>query len=102
MRDIKYLFADQCGKIMNCTNQLTHITHFIIVPANGFYQLFIADGHHFSLRSIEQRTKMNANDIAAYDFIFGISEAFIAAAFIAALISSTVTFFFRMRSKFSK
>ena len=35
---------------------------------------------------------MNTDNITAYNFIFSISKAFIAAAFIAALISSTVIF----------
>ena len=37
------LFIDQPGEIMNGTNQLTYITHFIIVPAHCFYQLLIAN-----------------------------------------------------------
>ena len=52
-----FLFTDQSGEIVNRAHQLTHITHFIIVPANCFNQLLVANGHHFGLRGIEQRTK---------------------------------------------
>jgi hypothetical protein len=67
---VKHLFRDQTREKFHCANQLAHIAHFIIVPANSFYQLCIANRHYFGLCCIEQRTEMGADDIGAYNFIF--------------------------------
>jgi hypothetical protein len=48
------LFADQTGEIMNCAHQLTYITHFIVVPAHCFYQLFVANRNNLGLRRIKE------------------------------------------------
>ena len=74
----KNLFTDQAGEIMHRAYQLAHIAHFIVIPADGSDQLFVAHGHYFGLGSIEERTKMAANDVTAHDFFFGISKTFIA------------------------
>src|SRR5688572_13371051 len=47
------LFRNQSCKKMNSTNQLRYITHFVVVPANSFYQLLVAYCHYFGLSSIE-------------------------------------------------
>ncbi len=79
--DLKILFADQSGEIVYGAHQLAYITHFIVVPANGFDQLLVAHGHHFGLRGIKERAEMTSHHIGTYDFIFGISEAFITCSF---------------------
>ena len=50
---------------MQGANQLTYITHFIIIPANGSYQLRITYRLHLGLCSIEQGTETNTYNIAA-------------------------------------
>ena len=58
-------------------NELAYIAHFIIVPAHGLYELFVANSQHFGLGGIEQLTKMGSDHVAAYNFIFSITKAFI-------------------------
>lgn len=48
------LFADQLGEVVDGTNQLAHIAHFIVIPANGFHQLGISVADNFCLGSIEE------------------------------------------------
>jgi hypothetical protein len=47
------LSADQLREMFYCSYQLAYIAHFIIVPAYGFYQLFVTRGNYFGLRGIE-------------------------------------------------
>ena len=64
-----------------CTHQLRYITHFIIVPADGIHQLVFTHGHYFGLGGIKQGTEVNADYIAAYNFVFIVTKAFIAGGF---------------------
>src|SRR6476646_5067341 len=79
--NIKHLFTDESGKVVYRTYQLAHITHFIVVPADGSDQLLVAHGHYFSLGGIEERSVMCTNHIAAHNFVFSISETFVASCF---------------------
>ena len=71
----KRLFNQRC-KVMYGAYQLANIAHFIIVPANGFNQLFIAGFNYPGLSCIKQAAVRNADHIAAHNFIFGINQSF--------------------------
>ena len=45
---------DFAGKEFQGTNQLASVRHFIVVPSNGFHQLFVANSHHAGLSRIEE------------------------------------------------
>jgi len=77
----KKLLIDQSCEVIDSTHQLRYITHFVIVPANSFNQLLVANCQHFSLSSIKQRTECSSNNICAYNFIFCVTEAFVAGCF---------------------
>ena len=97
---ITALLADQLGEKVHCANQLAHIAHFIVVPTYRFHQLGIAYGYHFGLGGIEQRSEMDANDVAAYQFFFGVAEAFVGGGFHCGVHFVNSYFFAQYRRQF--
>src|ERR1700754_2395867 len=71
------LFGDQFRKIVQAANELAYIAHFVVIPADSFDQLLVSIGDDTGLSGIVQRAITNADDVAAYDLVFGITKAFV-------------------------
>ncbi len=48
------LFGDQLGEVVHRSHELTHIAHFIVVPAYCTNQLVVANGLYFGLGSVKK------------------------------------------------
>ena len=66
------------GKFLQHADQLGDKAVFVIVPGDGFHQLYAAGLHNLQLGSIVDRTEMAADDIGRDDLLFGVTKGFIA------------------------
>src|SRR5215471_18461414 len=74
-------FPQQSGKVIQSTDQLAYIAHFIIIPAHSSYQLGITHILYPCLGSIKIRAEAATDDIAAHDLVFCIAKAFVTGGF---------------------
>ena len=47
-------FLNLLGKVVQGTDQLAGVRHFVIVPSNGFHHLFVTDGLYAGLGRVKQ------------------------------------------------
>src|SRR5579863_7095513 len=75
------LFGDQFGEVVEATDQLADIAHFVVIPAHCLDELGVAVGDHAGLGSVVKGAVSDADDIGADNFVFRIAKAFISGGF---------------------
>lgn len=84
---------DFACEVFQSTDELAGVGHFVVVPGNGFHQLFAAHGHHAGLGCVKERAVFDADNVGRNDLIFVVAVRFAGGGF-----HRGVDFFFGCRA----
>ena len=93
----------QLGEIFDRPDHLAGVGVFVVIPGNDFHKRgAVAHGHALRLRSVEQRTVGDADDVGRNDFFFGVAEGSGSSRFHRRVDGSRINFAFANRDKLGK